>query len=309
MRFGYKFLISIMLMITIFFQFSITSTAVNTVFDVPTISPDIQPDNMIYQSPNCNIIASKWSYGLDANIINTSNLDTLILELNSNVSTAGYSRSILGIYPDGANLSDSNADAIRNAGWTEVDLYYEKFLLAGSAPSAGMTPVVERIENTEILSLLGENYNYDNVAMVNVSGVCMSWANFSLYDENFSFLNNKTCYAYKYITDIEKFVYLQESYCGSYGRNILEIFSIENADDDVNGTYIVLAEELPAELVVTREEISTLRENLQNQVAIKPGKPDATDEMQGTNETPYKMETRIVKLENGIICIIVIKSQ
>lgn len=190
------------LSMTLFFQGTINVFAINTQFAVPTIEKDWIPDNCKYKSPNLNILVCKWGYGLVADVLNTSNIDTLLAELHANVSTAGNSRSILGIYMEGAGLSETNAADIANDGWTEVELYYESFLVGGSAPTGAMTPSIAKTTDENAMTILSEAGITENIAMVSVSGVNMTWANYILHEAEFNFLKGKTLYSYKFIPDL-----------------------------------------------------------------------------------------------------------
>ncbi len=248
--------------IILFWQGAVDVYAINTKFDVPSIEQDLTPDNCLYKSPNLNIMVCKWGYGLVADVLNTSGIDTLLAELHANVSPAGNSRAILGIYMEGAGLSETNASEIAAAGWTEVDLYYETFLVAGSAPTGAMTPSVTMTLDENALAILAEAGITENIAMVSVSDVNMTWANFILYEKEFSFLKGKALYSYKFIADLGIFVPIEETYFGTYGANFLELFDLQKAEADVNGIYVTLTQSLPENLVVSADQVQVLRENL-----------------------------------------------
>ncbi len=257
--------------------------AINTKFDVPTIEQDWTPDNCLYKSPNLNIMVCNWGYGLVADVLNTSSVDTLLAELHANISPAGYSRSILGIYMEGAGLSAANASAIANAGWTEVELYYENFLVAGSAPTGAMTPSVAMTTDKNAMAILAGAGIAEDVAMIKVSDVNMTWANFILYEPEFKFLKGKSLHSYKYIPDLGVFVSIAETYFGTYGANFLELYDLQKAEADVNGIYVTLTKALPDDLVVSAEQVPTLRENL---TVTSPADtvPDETSEDSGDTE-------------------------
>ena len=197
-------------------------------------------------------------------------MDTLIAELNANVSTSGHSRANVSFYPNGANLSDANVAALRNAGWNELSLYYYDFFIIGSIPETGLSPIIEKTESAVITEALDGFCNVEDVAVVSVSGINMDTVNISLYSEEFSFLNKNAFHVYKYIADIGVFVTAEEYYVGLYGPKVLEIFDLQNIESDVNGLYIALNKELPAELVVTTEELPVLRENAQQGAEEQP---------------------------------------
>lgn len=264
-----KFLLKMLSIGMLFLGGIINAEAANTVFDSPTISPNIKPQNMVYQSPNLNILADKWSYGLDGYIVNTSNLDDLIDELVANVSTSGGGRSNISIYPNGANLSDANISALRNAGWDELSLYCYDFFLIGGMPESGLSPNVFVATDAEIAEVLAESCNMDELAVVKVEGANLNPMNLGLYSGELAFLNSKF-FAYKFIADIQMFVPAGESYIDSYASNVLEMYDLQNIEADVNGLYIVSNKELPAELITTVEEIPTLREQKQQGIVETP---------------------------------------
>ena len=92
-----KALMCFIISMTLFLHGTIDVFAINTKFNVPDVEKDWTPDNCKYKSPNLNILVCKWGYGLVADILNTSDIDTLLAELHANVSTEGNSRAILGI--------------------------------------------------------------------------------------------------------------------------------------------------------------------------------------------------------------------
>ena len=218
-----------------FLQSTTDVFAINARFDVPSIESDWTPDNCLYKSPNLNIMVCKWGYGLVADVLNTSNVDTLLAELHANISPAGNKRAILGIYMEGAGLSENNVSEIASAGWTEVDLYYETFFVSGSVLTGAMTSLVTKAVDDNILMALNEAGITDNIAMVSVSDVNMPHANFILYEKEFIFLKGQPLYSYKYIVDLGVFVPIEETYFGSYGANFLELYDLEKAEADVNG--------------------------------------------------------------------------
>ncbi len=273
-----KAVMCFMLSMTLFLQGSINVFAITTQFDVPDIEKDWTPDNCKYKSPNLNIMVCQWGYGLVADVLNTSNIDTLLAELHANVSTAGNSRSILGIYMEGAGLSETNAADIANAGWTEVDLYYETFFVGGSAPTGAMTPSVAKTTDENAMLILSEAGITENIAMVSVSGVNMTWANYILYETEFNFLKGKTLYSYKFIPDLGLFVPIEETYFGTYGPNFLELYDLQKAETDVNGIYVTLTQSLPETVVVSADQVNVLREAASvtppaGEVSTKPSTP------------------------------------
>ena len=293
----------IALSMTLFLQGSMNVFAVTTEFDVPDIEKEWTPDNCIYKSPNLNIQVCKWGYGLVADVLNTSDIDTLLAELHANVSTAGNKRSILGIYMEGAGLSEANAADITNAGWTEVDLYYNTFFVGGSAPTGAMTPSVAKTTDENAMTILAEAGITENIAMVNVSDVKMTWANYILYETEFSFLKGKQLHSYKFINDLGVFVPIEETYFGSYSANFLELYDLQKAEADVNGIYVTLTQSLPDSIVVSADQIVILRETAsvtpptvdssanssQNEGAVIPTDPEISQEtQQSESEGPVK---------------------
>lgn len=296
-----KAIMCFILSMTLFLQGSMNVFAINTKFDVPTIEKDWTPDNCKYKSPNLNIMVCKWGYGLVADVLNTSNIDTLLAELHANVSPAGNSRSILGIYMEGAGLSETNAADIANAGWTEVELYYESFLVAGSAPTGAMTPSVAKTTDENAMTILSEAGITENIAMVSVSGVNMTWANYILHEAEFNFLKGKTLYSYKFIADLGVFVPIEETYFGTYGANFLELYDLQKAEEDVNGIYVTLTQSLPETVVVSADQVNVLREAASvtppaSEVSTKPSTPSQNEpatesETVSDNETVTESET------------------
>ncbi len=289
-----KAFLCIICSIVLFFQGTVDVFAINTHFDVPTIEADWTPDNCLYKSPNLNIQVCNWGYGLVADVLNTSSVDTLLAELHANISPAGYKRSILGIYMEGASLSEANASAIANAGWTEMDLYYETFFVGGSVPTGAMAPSVAMTTNESAMTILNGAGITEDIAMIKVSDVNMTWANFILYEPEFKFLKGKSLYSYKYITDLGVFVPITETYFGAYGANFLELYDLQKAEADVNGIYVTLTKVLPENMVVSAEEVHVLRESLAvtppsdtipTEPADESGNNDAFVEGNGTEET------------------------
>lgn len=268
----------------VFWHSAMDVFAINTKFCVPTISNQFTPDNVIYKSPNLNIQAEKWSYGLSANILNTSNVGSLLAELHANVSPSGYSKAILGIYMEGAGLSDSDAAAIAGAGWTDIELYYDTFFVGGCAPSGAMTPYVGKVgaENAaaaNAAAILETASITENIAMVEVSGVNMARVNYILYEPEFKFLNGKNLYSYKYIADLGVFVAVPETYFGSYDANFLEFFDLQLAEADANGLYVTLTQSLPEDIVVSADQVPVLRAN-------PPATPPNTPSTGNSTENP-----------------------
>ena len=110
------------------FQGSLKASAINTVIMVPPIDATYVHHNTIYLSPNYNISAQTWGYGTTVDILNTTgNLDALLAEVVANVTPSGGER-IMGIYMEGAGLSDGNATTIRGGGWNRVEMYYDTYL-------------------------------------------------------------------------------------------------------------------------------------------------------------------------------------
>lgn len=258
-----KTILSLIFLTLLVFQGTIDVFAISTKFDVPDIEQDWTPENCLYKSPNLNIQVCNWSYGLVADVLNTSNMDALISELHANVSPGGYRRAVLGMYMEGAGLSAANASAIANAGWTEVDLYYDTFFIGGSAPTAAMNPSVVKTVNESAMTILAEAGITDNVAMFSVSDVNMAWAGIIIYEPEFKFLRGKSLYSYKFMEELGVFVPIAETYFGSYGTNFLEVFDLQKAEATIDGTYVTLTQSLSEELVVSAEEVDILRESQQ----------------------------------------------
>jgi len=284
-----KAVICVALSLTIFLQGAIDVFAITTKFDIPDIDKDWTPNNCIYKSPNLNIQVCKWGYGLVADVLNTSSIDALLAELHDNVSTKGNKRSILGIYMEGAGLSEANAADIANAGWTEVDLYYETFFVGGSAPTGAMTPFVVKTTHDNAMAILEEAGVTENIAMVSVSGVNMTWANYILYEPEFKFLKGKGLYSYKFIADLGVFVPVEETYFGAYGANFLELYDLQKAEADINGIYVTVTQSLPETIVVSADQVIVLRETAPvtpptDDSSVKPSENEG--EATPTDKTP-----------------------
>lgn len=214
--------------------------SVNTVFDVPSFDDDLDLPNEVYKSPNKNVKADKWSYGLFGYILNTTNLDSLVAELVANVPATGHSRRGVSVYPNGSHLSDANIATLAGAGWNELELYYQYFYVIGSMPSAGLSPNVEKTDHTEIKAVLEGVGFTDEIAAISVSDSNMDIVNIGLYNQDLSFLNRGTCMAYKYMADVGVFVPDVEAYYGTYGSYVLEIYELQDIEADANGGNLLV---------------------------------------------------------------------
>ena len=94
----------------------------------------------------------------------------------------------------------------------------------------------------------------------------------------FSFLNGKQLYSYKFIPDLGVFVPIEETYFGTYDANFLELYDLQKAEADVNGIYVTLSQNLPETIVVSAEQVVALRETASvtppaGEVSTKPSSP------------------------------------
>lgn len=126
-----------------------------------------------------------------------------------------------------------------------------------------MTPIVEKTENSDLNELLTEAGYTEQVAVLKVEGVTFTDPGMIVYEPEFSFLRGGTCTMYKYIPDIQKFVPGPTVMYDGYDRNFMDVENLPSADGEVNGTYVVVTQPLPEELVITTEEIQPLREQLE----------------------------------------------
>lgn len=241
----------------------LVAQAANTVFMVPEISTTWDPPGMLYKSPNLDVLAYKGPLGVVADIINNRGLVAALTDLNANVSPTDYGVSVLGIYPEGEALTDEVMKMIADAGWTKVEVYYPTFLLSGNPNCGGMTPLVEKTENEDLNGLLASAGYTDQVAVFKVEGVTFSEPLMIFYEPDFSFLRGGACTMYKYIPDIQKFVTGPTAMYDGYDRNFMDIENLHLADGEVNGIYAVVTQPLPAELVISTEEIQPLRDQLE----------------------------------------------
>ena len=244
----------------VLFQGSLKAQAINTVFMVPPIDATYVHDNTIYLSPNYNISAQQWPYGTTVDILNTSgSISSLLAEVAANVTPSGGER-IMGIYMEGAGLSDSDASAIRGSGWTRVEMYYDTYLVS-CLPAGATHPNVQLVENENISTVL-ERSGFDNeFAVMEVTGINSSWVWLSKYDSNLSFLRGTSPRVYKYQPDLAVFLEVDEVYFDSYGTNFLEWFDPQKVDPDVNGFYVAVGQALPEDVVCTPDEAAEMRAN------------------------------------------------
>ena len=253
----------LLLLALLILQPPLVAQAANTVFMVPEISTTWDPPGMLYKSPNLDVLAYKGPPGVVADIINNRGLVAALTDLNANVSPTDYGVSVLGIYPEGEALTDEVMKMIADAGWTKVEVYYPTFLLSGNPNCGGMTPVVEKTENEDLNGLLASADYTHQVAVFKVEGVAFSEPLMIFYEPDFSFLRGGACTMYKYIPDIQKFVPGPNAMYDGYDRNFMDIENLHLADGEVNGTYAVVTQPLPAELVISTEEIQPLRDQLE----------------------------------------------
>lgn len=258
-----KRFIILLLLALLILQPPLVAQAANTVFMVPEISTTWDPPGMLYKSPNLDVLAYKGPPGVVADIINNRGLVAALTDLNANVSPTDYGVSVLGIYPEGEALTDEVMKMIADAGWTKVEVYYPTFLLSGNPNCGGMTPLVEKTENEDLNGLLASAGYTDQVAVFKVEGVTFSEPLMIFYEPDFSFLRGGACTMYKYIPDIQKFVTGPTAMYDGYDRNFMDIENLHLADGEVNGIYAVVTQPLPAELVISTEEIQPLRDQLE----------------------------------------------
>lgn len=248
------------LLLGVFLQGSLKVSAINTVFMVPPIDADYVHDNTLYLSPNYNITSQSWGYGTTADILNTTgDIGGLLAELHANVTPTGGER-ILGIYMEGAGLSDGDAAAIRGAGWSRVEMYYDTYLVT-CLPAGAMHPNVRLMEHEKIGTVLEQSGFADEFAVIEVTGINASWAWLIKYDPALSFLRGTDVHIYKYQPDLAVFLEVEEVYFDSYGSNFLEWFDPQLVDPDVNGFYVAVGQALPDEVACTPDEAAELRAN------------------------------------------------
>ena len=253
-------ILCIVLVFCMVFPGSLKASAINTVFMVPPIDANYVHHNTIYLSPNYNITAIQSGYGTNADILNTTgNIGALLAELNANVTPSGDNR-IIGIYMEGAGLSDANAAAIRNHGWNKIEMYYDTYFVAGM-PNGAMHPNIQLVDNESICAVLGRNGFENEFAVLEVTGVNSSWAYLIKYDPGLAFLHGTDVHVYKYQPDLAVFLEVEEVYFDSYDRNFLEWYNPERVDPEINGFYVAVGEALPEAVVCTPDEAAELRAN------------------------------------------------
>ena len=282
-----KRLLAITLLLTLLLQAPMVAQAADTVFMVPEISADWNPPGMVYKSPALDSLAYMGSGGFVADIINNRGLATALTDLNANVSAGDYSVSILGIYPEGEALTDEILQMIAGEGWKRIEIYYPTFFIAGDPNCAGMTPVMEKTENPEMNQLLATAGYTNQVAVVKVEGITMSDPITILYEPEFNYLRDQTCTMYKYIPDIQKFVPGPTVYPDGYKTNFIGLENLPSADGEVNGTYVVVTQALPADLVITTAEIQPLRDRLKQEEESEKEEQNNTqaDDLIGTDDS------------------------
>lgn len=172
-------------------------------------------------------------------------------------------------------------------GWTRIEVYYPTFLLTGSPKCAGMTPVIEKTEDTALTQLLTTAGYTNQVATFKVEGVTMSDPWVILHEPAFSFLRGGTCTGYKYIPDIQKFVPGLTAIYDGYDRGFMDMENLAAADGDPNGTFVVATQPLPPDLVITTAEIQPLRDQLKQEEESEKENQDSTQEedMVGTEDS------------------------
>ena len=268
-------------------QTPLSAFAANTVFMVPEIFADWEPPGTVWKSPALDALAYRGSGGFVADIINKRGLAAAVSDLNANVSAGDYSLSILGIYPEGEALTDEIMQMIAAEGWTRIEVYYPTFLLTGSPKCAGMTPVIEKTEDTALTQLLTTAGYTNQVATFKVEGVTMSDPWVILHKPAFSFLRGGTCTGYKYIPDIQKFVPGLTAIYDGYDRGFMDMENLAAADGDPNGTFVVATQPLPPDLVITTAEIQPLRDQLKQEEESEKENQDSTqaEDMVGTEDS------------------------
>lgn len=283
-----KRIIAIMLLVAmLLLQNPLSALAANTVFMVPEISADWEPPGTVWKSPALDALAYRGSGGFVADIINKRGLVAAVSDLNANVSAGDYSLSILGIYPEGEALTDEIMQMIAAEGWTRIEVYYPTFLLTGSPKCAGMTPVIEKTEDTALTQLLTTAGYTNQVATFKVEGVTMSDPWVILHEPAFSFLRGGTCTGYKYIPDIQKFVPGLTAIYDGYDRGFMDMENLAAADGNPNGTFVVATQPLPPDLVITTAEIQPLRDQLKQEEESEKENQDSTqaEDMIGTEDS------------------------
>ena len=271
-----KRLFIFVLIITMLLQAPVIAQAANTVFMVPEISTTWDPPGMVWKSPALDALAYRSSGIFVGDIINKRGLAAAVSDLNANVSAGTNSLSILGIYPEGEALTDEIMQMIAAEGWTRIEVYYPTFEITGSPKCAGMNPTIAKTEDVALTQLLTDAGYTNQVATFKVEGVTMSDPWIILYEPAFSFLRGGTCTGYKYIPDIQKFVPGLEAIYDGYDRNFMDMENFTVADGDPNGTFVVTTAALPAELVITSEEIQPLRDQLKQEEESKKEEQDNT---------------------------------
>lgn len=269
-----KRIIAFMLLAALLLQVPMAVQAADTVFMVPEISVDWEPPGTLYKSPNLDTLAYKSPPGLVADIINNRGLVAALTDLNANVSPSDYGASVLGIYPEGEIITDEVMQMIANGGWARTEIYYPTFLLSDAPNCGGMTPVIEKTENPDLTRVLSTAGYTEQVAVFKIEGVAFINPRITFYEPEFSFLRGGSCTMYKYIPDIEKFVPGPSVMYDGYDRNFMDMDNLTSADGEVNGTYVVVTQPLPMELVITTEDIQLLREQLKQAESKTPQTPE-----------------------------------
>lgn len=126
----------------------------------------------------------------------------------------------------------------------------------------GIYPEGEALTD-EVMKMIADAGYTEQVAVFKVEGVTFSEPLMIFYEPDFSFLRGGACTMYKYIPDIQKFVPGPNAMYDGYDRNFMDIENLHLADGEVNGTYAVVTQPLPAELVISTEEIQPLRDQLE----------------------------------------------
>lgn len=271
-----KRLLALALLITMLLQAPMVAQAANTVFMVPEISATWDPPGMVWKSPALDALAYRGSGAFVGDIINRRGLKAAIADLNANVSAGDYRLSILGIYPEGEALTDEIMQMIAAEGWTRIEVYYPTFEITGSPQCAGMTPTIAKTEDAALTQLLTDAGYANQVATVKIEGVTMSDPWVILYEPEFSFLRGHTCTMYKYIPEIQKFVPGPTVLVDGYDRNFYDMENLTTVDGDPNGTFVIAPATLPADLVITSEEIQPLRDQLKQEEESKKEEQSST---------------------------------
>ena len=116
-----------------------------------------------------------------------------------------------------------------------------------------------------------------------------------VYEPDFGFLRGGTCTIYKYIPDIQKFVPGPNAMYDGYDRNFMDIENLHLADGEVNGTYAVVTQPLPAELVISTEEIQPLRDQLEQAEIQTPQTTENAEKQDDNNVVTVSDKDESVK--------------